>query len=131
MAYPFFYARCFTLAEGSDRMLHRLAVILNLFSLQMHNMKIRTLLAAVLLLLAFSSFAQSETEPEGAYELNEGATKHVLIFSDEYYVHAAFDPKGRTFIGTEGGPFKIEKKNLLIKMEFDSNRKENVDSIFT
>jgi hypothetical protein len=97
----------------------------------MHNMKIRTLLAAVFLLLAISTFAQSDADFKGAYELNEGSTKHVLIFSDDYYVHAAFDPKGKTFNGTEGGPFKIEKNNLLVKMEFDSKRKENVDSIFT
>lgn len=86
---------------------------------------------AVLLLLSSSAFAQSAADFSGAYEMKEGSTTHMLIFSDEYYVHAAFDMAGKKFVTTEGGPFKIENKNLIMKIEFNSDKKERVDSIFT
>ena len=97
----------------------------------MKSVFIKSLLAGFFTLLAFSTFAQSENGLKGAYELNDGAIKHMLIFSDDYYVHTSYDPKGKVFHGTEGGLFKMEKNKLLVKMEFDSNHKEYVDSIFT
>jgi len=87
---------------------------------------------AVLLLLIFHfGFSQSAADFQGAYEMKEGSVTHMLIFSDEYYVHSAYDLPGKKFVKTEGGPFRLENKNLTIKMEFNSEQKELVDSIFT
>ena len=81
--------------------------------------------------LAFSlqTLAQAPPELEGAYEFKEGSTRHILIFADDYYVHAAYDQQGKTLKHTEGGLYNLQPGNIVIKLEFDSDRKENVDSV--
>lgn len=77
------------------------------------------------------SIAQTADEPEGAYSFTQGSITHILLFSEGYFVHAAFDEQSRSFKNSEGGLFKMKDGNLLVKMEFDTQHKENVDSIFT
>ncbi|MEO6916665.1 MAG: hypothetical protein ABI151_14435 [Chitinophagaceae bacterium] len=90
----------------------------------------------LILIIAIVGFAvqlkaQTMTEPDGAYSFNQGSIRHILLFTEGYFVHAAYDEQAKSFKHSEGGLFKMKDGDLLVKMEFDTEHKENVDSIFT
>lgn len=94
---------------------------------------LRALLFLFIITIALraESYGQTVDEPEGAYSFTQGSTRHLLLFSEGYFVHTAYDQQAKAFKNSEGGLFKMKDGNLLVKMEFDTEHKDNVDSIFT
>jgi len=87
----------------------------------------------VLLICTFLSFGIKAQGFIGAWEgfhtsENGEKIKSVVIFSDGYQVITYYDSKTGKFISTEGGTWKLIGDTMTEKVEFDSNKSENVGS---
>lgn len=59
-------------------------------------------------------------ELAGAWRTSAGDKETVLIFSDRHYSIASYDPKAKTFLGTQGGSWRLHGKNLILQAEFNT-----------
>lgn len=91
-------------------------------------MKLRFLAILLIsgIILSLQSFQTVSPALTGAWQLQQGALEEVLVFEDGYFSHSIFDKANKKFIGTYGGVYKINGKELQVKIEFDSQDKDNI-----
>lgn len=63
---------------------------------------------------------------EGAWLLQNGSESQVLTFTDQYYTHTSYNESAKKFVQTTGGPFKLNKGELVFEVEFDTKFPELV-----
>lgn len=82
------------------------------------------------LLLKLFGFVPLSEQPDsrlvGAWEWRDGNEIHTAIFSQGHYAVTKYDLEGKKFIDTRGGSWEINGKNLVLKEEFNTVRKEQV-----
>jgi hypothetical protein len=78
-----------------------------------------------LLSLSFSPIQKTETLT-GAWEHTEGDQKTTRIYTSEFFSVATYNMKDKNFEGTYGGKYKIDGKNLIETIEFDTWQPTNV-----
>ncbi len=61
---------------------------------------------------------QSIDTPKGAWQLLQGDLEYALIAADGYCMVAQFDKNNKKFIGSYGGPFKIENNKWIVDVQF-------------
>lgn len=65
----------------------------------------------------------------GAWQWQDGNNQRMLLFADGYFSYTAFDNAKRKFTQTTGGPFTIENNRLTIKVEFNTDDKNQVGEL--
>ena len=88
-------------------------------------------LAITSILSAAFIFPKAEKELKGAWHWEEGNEQQTVCFVDGYCVVAAFDMKGKKFLYTWGGPYKIDGKNLRIDLQFNTKQLELTGTTFS
>ncbi len=73
----------------------------------------------------------AETSINGAWTVRQGAIEQVLLFSDGYFMHTVFDKANKQFIQSRGGTYTFSGKELLVKIEFNTNEKEQIGQSLT
>ncbi|HYE53849.1 MAG TPA: hypothetical protein VD996_03370 [Chitinophagaceae bacterium] len=56
----------------------------------------------------------------GAWQWKEGSEEKVWIFADGYCAQSSYDKINKKFMGTWGGPYKIDNDKLTIQTEFNT-----------
>jgi len=69
----------------------------------------------------------------GAWQLEQGSMKQVLVFQDGYFSHAVFDMPNKKFVSTYGGVYKTDGRSLKLLMEFDTRSSGEIgkEKLFT
>lgn len=76
------------------------------------------------------AFAQVSVEAlTGAWRTNSGGNEEVLIFENGYSSYSNYNTAGKSFKYTYGGPFSVNKKELIITVEFNSAEKDLVGTV--
>lgn len=94
-------------------------------------MKTKLFLPLSLLIVAMLSgfnhpISSIDASPTGAWHLQKGDTEEVLLFKDGYFSHSTFDKANKKFISTYGGAYRLDKDQLVLKIEFDTRGKDNI-----
>ncbi|TCK85798.1 membrane or secreted protein [Albibacterium bauzanense] len=82
-----------------------------------------------LLLISAAVKAQSAAALTGSWQSQEGDTKTVLLFQDNYFTQSVF--KAKEFVMTFGGPYTVENNAIKINVEFNSANGEEVGKQLT
>lgn len=76
------------------------------------------------------AFAQVSVEAlTGAWKNNSGGDEEVLIFENGYSSYSSYNMAAKSFKYTYGGPFSVNKKELIITVEFNSAEKNRVGTV--
>ena len=78
-------------------------------------MKLKTLIA--LFFVCFYTGAQPIT---GAWRTTAGGQETLLIFAAQHYSLAVYNREARKFLSTEGGTWRAEEKQLVLKSEYNT-----------
>ena len=88
------------------------------------NKRLIALLFVTGILLLTFGFNQSQTALltaiTGAWKLERGSIKQVLVFQDGYFSQTVFDKSNKKFISSWGGIYKIESNSVKLLSEFDT-----------
>ncbi len=79
-----------------------------------------------LLILLFSLSVVAQPNLTGAWQAGGDETRMVMIVADKYYSVAVYNLKDKSYIGTYGGIYRIEKGEFITTDEFDTFKKENI-----
>ena len=90
-------------------------------------MKPTIITSLLLFLIPIFTHGQVKNKIMGAWQ-TEGA---VITVVDGFYSLAAFDKESKTFVGTQGGKWKIENKQFVQSVEFDTFEPEKLGSELT
>ena len=82
-----------------------------------------------LLLISIITKAQSAAALTGSWQSQEGDTKTVLLFQDNYFTQSVFTTN--EFVMTFGGPYSVENNAIKINVEFNSANEEEVGKQLT
>ncbi len=89
-----------------------------------------SLLACLLVLTVCYGFTQNFKQNQlaitGAWQVEDGGTRHVLIFADGYMTHAAFSVDDKTFASSRGGSYQAQANEVKLKWEYDTQNSEKV-----
>lgn len=92
------------------------------------------LIFTVIASVSIFSFRQSAAPAAaltGAWHWQAGTEEHTVSFVDDYCVFAAFDKQQKKFNYTWGGPFKVVDKNIVVQVQFNTQKKELVGTTFS
>lgn len=78
-----------------------------------------------------SGIISDNVSNNGAWKVQEGTLEQVLLFSDGYFMHTIFDTQNKQFIQSRGGTYKISERNLEVKIEFNTQDKEQIGQSLT
>lgn len=78
-----------------------------------------------------SGIISDNASNNGAWKVQEGTLEQVLLFSDGYFMHTIFDTQNKQFIQSRGGTYKISGRNLEVKIEFNTQDKEQIGQSMT
>lgn len=84
----------------------------------------KVLLPFILLGLSIDSFAQPKIT--GAWQAGTEENLMVMIVADKFYSVAVYNQKDKSYIGTYGGTFRIEKYEFIYVNEFNTLNKEDI-----
>lgn len=84
----------------------------------------KALLPLILLELSIVSFAQPNIS--GAWQAGTKENNMVMIVADKFYSVAVYNQKDKSYIGTYGGTFRIEKDAFISMNEFNTLNKEDI-----
>ncbi|HNR73864.1 MAG TPA: membrane or secreted protein [Cyclobacteriaceae bacterium] len=84
----------------------------------------RTLLTLILSGLFGVSFAQPNIT--GAWQAGTDENHLVMIVADKFYSVAVYNQKDKTYIGTYGGTFRLEKSEFIYVNEFNTLSKDDI-----
>jgi len=84
----------------------------------------KALLPFILLGLSIGSFAQPNIA--GAWQAGTDENHLVMIMADKFYSVAVYNQKDKTYIGTYGGTFRIEKNEFIYVNEFNTLSKDDI-----
>ncbi len=87
------------------------------------------LILVLMLSVSLTTKAQSAAALNGSWQSQEGDTKTVLLFQDNYFTQSIFTPN--EFIMTFGGPYSVENNTIKIQVEFNSANAEEVGKQLT
>ena len=62
----------------------------------------------------------------GAWQLEQGTMKQMLVFQDGYFSHTVFDKTNKKFVNTYGGIFKTDGNALKLLLEFDTRSSDQI-----
>ena len=62
----------------------------------------------------------------GAWQLQEGATTHQVLFMNDYFAYTSYNRDDKEFGQTFGGTYKLENNQLVTNVEFHSGNKDMV-----
>lgn len=62
----------------------------------------------------------------GAWQLQEGATTHQVLFMNDYFAYTSYNKDGKEFGLTFGGTYKLENNQIVTNLEFHSGKKDMV-----
>jgi hypothetical protein len=82
----------------------------------------KTLLISCLLILNILTFAQPNIT--GAWQAGTDENRMVMIVADKFYSVAVYNRKDKTYIGTYGGTYRIEKDEFIFVNEFNTINKD-------
>lgn len=94
--------------------------------------KVKLMLPGILLLMIVSmtGFIADESlvlqGQNGAWKTQEGSLEQVLLLSDGYFMHTVFDKTNKQFIQSRGGTYTFSGHNLLTKIEFNTQDKDQI-----
>lgn len=93
-----------------------------------HLPKFTFFLTALIVLVTLTSVQkESAISPlNGAWTAIDGNTEQLLIVADGYCMLTRFDRNDKKFESTTGGSFAVEKKQIVLKTEFNSADKAAV-----
>lgn len=86
----------------------------------------KTLICIVALLSLGFSPHQKVPLLTGAWEHTEGDVKTTRIYTSEFFSVAIYNVKEKTFEGTYGGKYKMDGKDVIETIEFDTWQPSNV-----
>ncbi|HRG08883.1 MAG TPA: hypothetical protein PLJ08_09920, partial [Cyclobacteriaceae bacterium] len=84
----------------------------------------KALLSFILLGLSIDSFAQPKIT--GAWQAGTEENLMVMIVADKFYSVAVYNQKDKSYIGTYGGTYRIEKDEFISMNEFNTLNKEDI-----
>lgn len=84
----------------------------------------KTLLTGYLLLFNIILFAQPNIS--GAWQAGTEENNMVMIVADKFFSVAVYNLKDKTYIGTYGGTFRIEKGEFVFVNEFNTLNKDDI-----
>src|SRR5690554_4354953 len=87
------------------------------------------LILVFFLLISITTKAQPVVALTGSWQSQEGETKTVLLFQDNYFTQSVFNPS--EFVMTFGGPYSVENNTIKINVEFNSANAEEVGKQLT
>jgi hypothetical protein len=86
----------------------------------------------ILLFLPCLSTAYGQTSSlAGAWQLKKDGLHHTLVFVDNYLSYALYDLNGKKFINTWGGPYKQQNKQIVVSIEYNATKPEEVQKSHT
>lgn len=77
-----------------------------------------------ILLLSLSAVAQQNLT--GAWQAGNDENRMVMIVADKFYSVAVYNAKDKSYSGTYGGTFRIDKGEFVTVNEFDTFSKETI-----
>ena len=89
-------------------------------------MRVALFLIALTTLSSFHSPSIIKNDLIGSWQLESGSTLMTKIYSEKYFSVAMYNPKDKTFEGTAGGSWHIDKGQIVEKFEFHSLNPEKV-----
>jgi len=87
----------------------------------------KTLLSLAMACMALMSVSAQNLK--GAWEAVEGDKKTTRIYTADFFSVAIYNVKDKKFEGTYGGSYKIDGKNLVETIEFDTWQPANVGTV--
>lgn len=63
---------------------------------------------------------------KGAWQMQNATDDHILIFTDTYFSNTRYNKATKAFITTFGGTYKADNREVSIKVEFHTSKKEQV-----
>ena len=84
-----------------------------------------------LLILGIITMMPFQNKLSGAWELKEGSVTHTLVIADDYFSLTSFDITGKKFIQTHGGTCIRKGDQVEGKIEYHTNDKTKVGSVYT
>jgi hypothetical protein len=83
-----------------------------------------------LLILGIIAMLPFQKKFSGAWELKEGSVTHTLVIADDYFSLTSFDIPGKKFIRTQGGTCVQKGDELVGKIEYHTDDKTKVGSVY-
>lgn len=83
-----------------------------------------------LLILGIIAMLPFQRKMSGAWELKEGSVTHTLVIADDYFSLTSFDIPGKKFIRTQGGTCVQKGDQLEGKIEYYTDDKTKVGSVY-
>ncbi|MBX2894933.1 MAG: membrane or secreted protein [Cyclobacteriaceae bacterium] len=84
----------------------------------------KTLLTYYLLLI--NTIALAQPNITGSWQAGTDENLMVMIVADKFYSVAVYNQKDKSYIGTYGGTFRIEKNEFIYLNEFNTFNKEDI-----
>lgn len=84
-----------------------------------------------LLFLSLITILPFQKKLSGAWELKEGTVTHTLVIADDYFSLTSFDITAKKFIRTQGGTCIVKGDFLEGKIEYHTDDKQSVGSVYT
>jgi hypothetical protein len=84
---------------------------------KMNSQNLRT---SVFFSLIFGFLISAHGQLQGAWESIDQSEIQTIIFSSQNFSSATYQVKEKMFIGTFGGSYQIEGRNILLKQEFNT-----------
>jgi hypothetical protein len=89
-------------------------------------------LVAIILSVGFLSFTSSFAPSlPGSWHWKQGSLENTISFIDDYCVFVSFDQQNKKFNYTWGGPYKIEGRNIVVQVQFNTKQKELTSTSFS
>lgn len=84
----------------------------------------KTIFYLLILLMSLSTRAQPNLT--GAWQAGTDENRMMMIVADKFYSVAVYNMKDKSYIGTYGGTFRIEKGEFITVNEFNTLNKEDI-----
>jgi len=78
------------------------------------------------LMLGFSIICLAQPNITGAWQAGTEENNMVMIVADKFYSVAVYNQKDKSYIGTYGGTFRIEKREFVFVNEFNTINKDDI-----
>ena len=95
--------------------------------------KFRLSVILLFMIVSMTGFIADESNNlqghNGAWKTQEGSLEQVLLLSDGYFMHTVFDKANKQFIQSRGGTYTFSGKDLLIKIEFNTQDKDQIGQL--
>jgi hypothetical protein len=79
-----------------------------------------------LILLGFSIISLTQPNISGAWQAGTEENNLVMIVADKFYSVAVYNLKDKSYTGTYGGTFRIEKGEFVFINEFNTLNKDDI-----